>query len=107
MQKFDYLDGKFIEKNGLNNRIFALFSRNLRFLAFYLQFPVKMTIIASMQRHFYRNLQEWAASGHKKPLMLRGVRQCGKTHLLKYFGASEFSNFHSFNFEKEPELTKI
>lgn len=60
-----------------------------------------------MKRQFYRKLQEWLKSGHKKPLILRGVRQCGKTYLLKYFGAKEFPNFHYFNFEKEPELSKI
>ncbi len=60
-----------------------------------------------MKRQFYQSLQEWKASGHKKPLMLRGVRQCGKTYLLKHFGANEFPNIHYFNFEKEPELAKI
>lgn len=60
-----------------------------------------------MKRQFYQSLQEWKASGHKKPLMLRGVRQCGKTYLLKQFGANEFPNTHYFNFEKEPELAKI
>lgn len=60
-----------------------------------------------MYRQYYRNLQEWAASGHKKPLMLRGVRQCGKTYLLQHFGANEFPNVHYFNFEKEPDLAKI
>lgn len=60
-----------------------------------------------MKRQYYQKLQEWAANGHKKPLMLRGVRQCGKTHLLQHFGTEEFANVHSFNFEKEPELAKI
>ena len=60
-----------------------------------------------MKRLYYQKLQEWLASGHKKPLILRGVRQCGKTYLLQHFGVNEFSNFHYFNFEKEPELAKI
>ncbi len=60
-----------------------------------------------MKRHYYQNLQEWAANGHKKPLLLRGVRQCGKTHLLKHFGKSQFPNVHYFNFEKEPELADV
>jgi predicted AAA+ superfamily ATPase len=60
-----------------------------------------------MKRQFYRKLQEWKTSGHKKPLMLRGVRQCGKTYLLQHFGANQFSNLHYFNFEKEPGLAKI
>lgn len=57
-----------------------------------------------MRRKYYKKLLEWKAGGHKKPLMLRGVRQCGKTHLLKHFGAKEFSNVHYFNFEQDPGL---
>ncbi len=60
-----------------------------------------------MKRQYYQKLLEWKASGHKKPLMLRGVRQCGKTHLLQHFGENEFSNVHCFNFEKEPELARV
>lgn len=60
-----------------------------------------------MKRLYYHKLQAWKVSSHRKPLVLRGVRQCGKTHLLKHFGVSAFPNFHYFNFEKEPELAKV
>jgi len=60
-----------------------------------------------MRRQYYQKLREWAASGHRKPLMLRGVRQCGKTYLLQHFGANEFPNVHYYNFEKETELAKV
>lgn len=60
-----------------------------------------------MKRLFYHKLQEWQNEGHKKPLLLRGVRQCGKTYLLNYFGKNAFPNYHYFNFEKEPGLSKI
>lgn len=60
-----------------------------------------------MKRQYYQKLKEWKTNGHKKPLMLRGVRQCGKTYLLQHFGANEFSNVHYFNFEKEPILSKV
>ena len=66
-----------------------------------------MTKIASMERKYYRKLQEWMPKGHRKPLMLRGVRQCGKTYLLQHFGKNECTNVHCFNFEKEPDLAKI
>lgn len=56
---------------------------------------------------YYQKLLEWKASGHSKPLMLRGVRQCGKTYLLKHFGANEFPRFHYFNFEREPKLASV
>lgn len=35
------------------------------------------------------------------------VRQVGKTHLLKEFGKKHFPNVHYFNFEKQPDLSKI
>jgi uncharacterized protein len=60
-----------------------------------------------MKRLYYRTLQEWLRSPHRKPLIIGGVRQCGKTYLLQHFGANEFPNFHYFNFEKEPELAKV
>lgn len=60
-----------------------------------------------MKRHYYKKLLEWLAKGHKKPLMLRGVRQCGKTYLLQYFGENEFPSFHYFNFEKDSGLARI
>ncbi len=66
-----------------------------------------MTIITNMKRHYYRKLQEWQAQGHRKPLLLRGVRQCGKTYLLKEFGQKEFPQVHYFNFEKEPGLARV
>lgn len=72
-----------------------------------MQFPLKMTKITSMKRLYYQKLQEWSVSKHRKPLILRGVRQCGKTYLLQYFGKNEFPNLHYFNFEKEPELGKV
>jgi predicted AAA+ superfamily ATPase len=66
-----------------------------------------MTIIANMRRLYYKKLLEWLEKGHQKPLMLRGVRQCGKTYLLKHFGANAFPRFHYFNFEKEPALASV
>lgn len=57
-----------------------------------------------MKRLFYQKLQKWVEKGHKKPLMLRGVRQCGKTYLLKHFGENAFPEMHYFNFEREPSL---
>lgn len=60
-----------------------------------------------MKRLYEQALQEWVSSGHKKPLMLRGVRQCGKTYLLKHFGVNTFPAVHYFNFEKKAALASI
>lgn len=60
-----------------------------------------------MRRLYYQKLQEWAVSEHKKPLMLRGVRQCGKTYLLRHFGENAFPRVHYFNLEREPVLASV
>ena len=60
-----------------------------------------------MKREFYKKLLAWASDPVRKPLMLRGVRQCGKTYLLRSFASKEFPKYHLFNFEKEPDLARI
>ncbi len=50
---------------------------------------------------------KWKEEKPRKPLLLKGVRQVGKTHLLKEFGTVHFPQFHYFNFEKQPDLAKI
>ncbi len=60
-----------------------------------------------MKRKLLGSLKNWKNSKGRKPLILRGARQVGKTYLLKDFGKREFSNTHYFNFENNPELHKI
>jgi predicted AAA+ superfamily ATPase len=57
-----------------------------------------------MQRDLYRQLCDWKASPRRKPLVLRGARQVGKTHLLKEFGRCEYESLAYFNFEEDPRL---
>lgn len=54
-----------------------------------------------------QNLLQWKKEKYRKPLILKGVRQVGKTFLLKEFGSLHFPQYHYFNFEKEPALAKI
>ena len=39
-----------------------------------------------MKRKVYEQLLEWKSQEYRKPLILNGVRQCGKTYVLKEFG---------------------
>ncbi|MCK5450808.1 MAG: ATP-binding protein [Candidatus Omnitrophica bacterium] len=57
-----------------------------------------------MKRDIYNNLIKWKSSEIRKPLILRGARQTGKTYILKEFGQNEYENVHYFNFEENPEL---
>lgn len=60
-----------------------------------------------MKRLMMNRLLEWKRENKRKPLLLKGVRQVGKTHLLKEFGRLHFQQCHYFNFEKQPTLAKV
>lgn len=60
-----------------------------------------------MKRTIYKKLLEWKNSPERKPLLLKGARQVGKTYLLEEFGKKEFKNTFYLNFEKDKSLTKI
>jgi len=60
-----------------------------------------------MKRELYHNLVKWKAQSPRKPLILRGVRQCGKTYLLQHFGKQAFSRTHYLNFEKDKSLATL
>lgn len=48
--------------------------------------------VKHMERAIYNKLLEWKNNVERKPLILLGARQVGKTYILKQFGAREFSN---------------
>ncbi|MBE6372819.1 MAG: ATP-binding protein [Lentisphaerae bacterium] len=54
-----------------------------------------------------KKLADWKQSGTRKPLILRGVRQCGKTWLLQEFGKRCFQNVAYFNFERNERLFSV
>lgn len=60
-----------------------------------------------MQRTLMSKLKEWKSSPKRKPLLLKGVRQVGKTWLLKEFGRLSYANTAYFNFEQEPALKEL
>ena len=43
----------------------------------------------------------------RKPLLLKGVRQCGKTWTLKHFGEKHFANAVEFSFDRDPGLASF
>ena len=61
-----------------------------------------------MKRELFESLIEWKDKKGRKPLLLKGARQVGKTHLLKeLFGPNCFPDTHYFNFQKESDLIRI
>ena len=59
-----------------------------------------------IQRTILEKLTTWKNSPERKPLILKGVRQVGKTWLLKEFGNS-LSDYAYFNFEEQPDLKQF
>jgi len=60
-----------------------------------------------MKRDIYADLINWKNASNRKPLILGGARQVGKTYILKEFGQKEFDTLAYFNFEENPELGKF
>ncbi|MCP4156660.1 MAG: ATP-binding protein, partial [bacterium] len=56
-----------------------------------------------LKRDIFQHLLEWKDEPKRKPLLLRGARQVGKSWLVKKLGES-FDNFVEVNFEKTPEI---
>lgn len=54
-----------------------------------------------MRRDILDSLEAWKNSPNRKPLVITGVRQCGKTHVMNEFGSLYFENVAYFNFERD------
>lgn len=57
-----------------------------------------------MKRSIYATLLDWKLSPRRKPLMMYGARQVGKTYILKEFGGNEFDNMVYINCYKNPAV---
>ena len=60
-----------------------------------------------MKRNAIDDLVKWKKDEERKPMVLRGARQVGKTWLMKEFGKNHYEGFVYFNFDEEDELKSI
>lgn len=60
-----------------------------------------------MERLIIKKLLKWKESPYRKPLILKGVRQVGKTWILKEFGRRYYENTAYFNFEENEEYRQF
>ena len=60
-----------------------------------------------MKRNAMEELKKWQTDPERKPMVLRGARQVGKTWLMKEFGRTCYENYVYFNFDEEDELKSI
>ena len=60
-----------------------------------------------MERSIITQLKEWKNSALRKPLILAGARQVGKTYILKEFGKREYENVAYINCDNNPEVAGL
>lgn len=60
-----------------------------------------------MYRKIYEKLLEWKNSDDKKPLMLLGARQVGKTYIIEEFCKNEFSKFKKINLFQDKQIISL
>jgi len=60
-----------------------------------------------MEREFYQKLLEWKVASLRKPLVLRGARQVGKTYILTDFAKREYVDYVYLNFDEEPHFASF
>lgn len=60
-----------------------------------------------MKRNALQKLCKWKKSSRRKPLIIRGARQVGKTWLMKEFGRQNFKNVVYINFDSNPKMAAL
>ncbi len=60
-----------------------------------------------MRRNAISKLLEWKKSSRRKPLIIKGARQVGKSYLMKEFANKYYDDYLYISFDKEPEANKI
>ena len=60
-----------------------------------------------MERKITSKMEKWKDSEDRKPLMIMGPRQVGKTYSVMEFAKTHFDNYVMFNFQESPELHRI
>jgi len=60
-----------------------------------------------MKRDIYKYLDDWKNDKNRRPLIIRGARQVGKSYIVNLFGKYEFDECITLNFEKNPEYKDI
>lgn len=60
-----------------------------------------------MYRYAIEELKKWKNKANKKPLVIEGARQVGKTWLMKEFGNKEYENTVYINFDVETNIREL
>lgn len=60
-----------------------------------------------MKRDIYNQLLNWKNKSQRKPLILNGARQVGKTYILKQFGQNEYKKFVFFSLDRDQKVIEV
>ncbi|MBI3535926.1 MAG: ATP-binding protein [Deltaproteobacteria bacterium] len=60
-----------------------------------------------MDRFIQNDLVEWSKNPNRKPLVIRGARQVGKSFIVRWLGKTHFSDFIELNLEESPEIEDL
>ena len=66
-----------------------------------------LKVVIRVQRDITARLIDWKQKTKRKPLVIMGVRQCGKTYIVDTFGKDRYDDLALFNFEKQEAISKI
>lgn len=73
----------------------------------YTIFGISKRMVNIMKRSAIQSLVRWKFSEDRKPMVIKGARQVGKTWLMKEFGKNYYDRFAYFNFDEEDELKSV
>lgn len=60
-----------------------------------------------MRRSIYEKLQEWKRKANRKPLILNGARQVGKTYILRQFAENEYKKLAYFSLDRDKKVVEV
>ena len=60
-----------------------------------------------MQREIIQSLEKWKHKANRKPLIIQGARQVGKTWAMKHFGKRHFAKTAYINFDNNPRMKTL
>jgi len=62
--------------------------------------------VSVLKRKVDQKLKQWKQNRSRRPLLIRGARQVGKTYSVTQLGKQQFTNCVTVNFEERPELAR-
>ena len=65
------------------------------------------SVIMEIYREIISSLKRWKDSSQRKPILLKGARQIGKTWVMEAFGKECFEHYAKFDFDRQPELKSV